>query len=53
MAMTESGSAITRFDFDRGAARGTHLTLYASCVVHRGDARLETIPLPALASVQV
>lgn len=51
--MTESGAAIARFDFDRGAARGTHLTLYASCVVHRGDARLETIPLTGLASVQV
>jgi hypothetical protein len=51
--MAESGAAITRFDFTSGVARGTHVTLYATCIVHRGEAQLETIPLGSLASVRV
>ena len=51
--MSEAGAAITRFDFDSGALRGSSLTLYASCLVHRSDLELETLPLAAFASVRV
>jgi hypothetical protein len=51
--MSEAGAAITRFDFDQGALRGSSLTLHASCLVHRSDFQLETLPLAALASVRV
>lgn len=51
--MTEAGAAIARFDFAGGELRDTHLTLYANCLVHRGDAHLETVPLAAVASVRV
>jgi hypothetical protein len=51
--MSEAGAAITRFDFDQGALRGSSLTLHASCLVHRSDFQLETVPLAALASVRV
>jgi hypothetical protein len=51
--MSEVGAAVMRFDFLTGAMRGTHLTLYASCLVHRGDSHLETLPLAMLASARV
>ncbi len=51
--MSDPGAAITRFDFDSGPVRGTSITLYANCVVHRSDFGLETLPLSALASVRV
>jgi len=51
--MSEAGAAITRFDFDNGALRGSSLSLYASCLVHRSDFQVETLPLAALASVRV
>jgi len=51
--MSDTGPAITRFDFTAGALRGTHLTLYANCLVHRGGAHLETLPLASIASVRV
>ena len=51
--MSEAGSAITRFDFMNGPLRGSHLTLYSNCLVHRGAAQLETFPLAVLASVRV
>jgi hypothetical protein len=51
--MSEAGAAVSRFDFTNGALRGTHLTLYASCLVHRGDFHLETLPLSAVAAVRV
>ena len=50
---TESGPAITRYDFTSGALRGTHFTLYANCLLHRGDNHLETLPLAAIASLRV
>jgi sugar phosphate permease len=50
---TDAGPAITRYDFTRGALRGTHFTLYASCLVHRGENHLETLPLAAIASLRV
>jgi hypothetical protein len=51
--MSEAGAAIARFGFTRGSLRGSHLTLYANCLVHRSDDELETIPLAGLASVRV
>jgi hypothetical protein len=45
--------ALTRFDFTNGEQRGSHLTLYAGCLVHRGDSHLETLPLATIASVRV
>jgi hypothetical protein len=51
--VTEIGSAVSRFDFSNGALRGSHLTLYSNCLVHRGDAQLETLPLATVASVRV
>lgn len=51
--MTETGPAITRFAFASGAQRGTHLTLYPTCLVHRSDTHLETLPLAAMTAVSV
>jgi hypothetical protein len=51
--VSEAGAAVARFDFPSGAWRGTHLILYANCVVHRGDAHLETVPLAAVAAMRV
>src|SRR2546427_4982611 len=51
--MSDAGPAITRFDFAAGGLRGTHLTLYPNCLVHRGYAHLETLPLASIASVRV
>ncbi len=42
-------TAIGRFELPDG----TQLTLHGRCLVHRGPARLETIPLAALVSVGV
>src|SRR3979490_643133 len=53
VAMSDAGRAITRFDFAAGGLRGTHLTLYPNCLVHRGYAHLETLPLASIASVRV
>jgi hypothetical protein len=50
---TDAGPAITRYDFTRGALRGTHFTLYANCLTHRGENHLETLPLAAIASLRV
>jgi hypothetical protein len=51
--MSDAGAPIARFDFAGGGLRGTHLTLYASCLVHQGGGLLETLPLSAIASVRV
>ena len=51
--MNDAGSALTRFDFTSGEQRGSHLTLYPNCLVHRGDAHLETLPLATITSVRV
>jgi hypothetical protein len=47
------GPAITRYDFPSGALRGTHFTLYANCLIHRGETHLETVPLAGIASLRV
>lgn len=51
--MNEAGSALTRFDFTNGEQRGSHLTLYPNCLVHRGDSHIETLPLATITSVRV
>jgi len=51
--MNDAGSALTRFDFTSGLQRGSHLTLYPTCLVHRGDSHLETMPLATITSVRV
>ena len=53
MAVSDPGVALTRFDFAAGPLRGTHLTLFPACLVHRGESHLETLPLAAIASVRV
>ena len=49
----DAGPAITRYDFTSGALRGTHFTLYATCLTHRGSNHLETMPLGGIASLRV
>lgn len=51
--MSEPGPALTRFGFTNGTLRGTHLTLYPTCLVHRSDTHLETLPLAAMSAVSV
>jgi hypothetical protein len=51
--MSETGPALTRFAFASGTLRGTHLTLYPTCLVHRSDTYLETLPLAAMTAVSV
>lgn len=51
--MSEPGPAVARFAFTSGELRGSHLTLYASCLVHRGGHHLETLPLAAMTAVSV
>jgi hypothetical protein len=51
--MNETGPALTRFAFASGMLRGTHLTLYPTCLVHRSDTHLETLPIAAMTAVSV
>jgi len=51
--MSEAGPAIARFAFASGMLRGTHLTLYPTCLVHRSDTHLETLPLAGVTAVRV
>jgi hypothetical protein len=51
--MSEAGPALTRFAFANGVLRGTHLTLYPTCVVHRSETQLETLPLAGMTAVRV
>src|SRR3981081_2883258 len=53
VAMSDAGPAIPPFDFAVGGLGGANLTLYANCLVHRGGAHLETLPLASIASVRV
>lgn len=50
---SDAGAALTRYDFTGGPLRGSHFTLYAGCLVHRGDSQLETLPLAGIASLRV
>jgi hypothetical protein len=49
----EVGPAISRYDFTSGLLRGSHFTLYATCLVHRSESRLETLPLAGIASLRI
>jgi hypothetical protein len=51
--MADPGPAVARFGFERGELRGTNLTLFPTCLVHRGDNYLETLPLGGVAAVRV
>ena len=51
--MSDAGPAITRFAFERGELRGTHLTLYPTCLIHRSESHLETMPLASVTAVCV
>jgi hypothetical protein len=51
--MSDPGPAITRFAFASGMLRGTHLTLYPTCLVHRSETHLETLPLAGITAVRV
>lgn len=53
MAVSEAGAALARFDFSNGLLRGSHLTLYPNCLVHRGESLLETLPLATVGAVRV
>ena len=47
--MSDAGAPLSRFDLPDG----THLTLFRNCLVHRGDAHLETLPLGGIAAISV
>lgn len=51
--MSETAPAITRFTFERGELRGTQLSLFPACLVHRSDNYLETLPLGGVTAVRV
>ena len=51
--MNDGDIPLMRFDFARGALRGSSLMLYPSHLVHRGTQRLETMPLAAVAAVRI
>ena len=48
-----SESPIAAFDFASGAQRGTHLSLYATRLLHHGAGYMESMPLAAIAAVRV
>jgi hypothetical protein len=50
---SDAGPAITRYDFTSGALRGSHFTLYANCLIHRGATQMETLPLAGIAALRV
>ena len=49
----ESQLALTRFDFTTGPNRGSQLTLYPRCLVHRSDSQLETVALSRVTAIKV
>jgi hypothetical protein len=49
----QTQSGLTRFDFTSGALRGSQLTLYPRCLVHRSESHLETMPLTRVIAVRV
>src|ERR687895_2802882 len=51
--MSEPGPAVARFAFTSGMLRGSHLTLFPTCLVHRSVHHLETLPLAAVTAVSV
>jgi hypothetical protein len=51
--MNDTSAALARYVFTGGMLRGTHLTLHQTCLVHRGDNHLETLPLAGMTAVRV
>ena len=51
--MADQTPALSRFNFERGELRGSHLALFPSCLVHRSDSHLETLPLAGVTAVRV
>jgi hypothetical protein len=51
--MSEPGTAVAQFAFASGELRGTQLALYPSCLVHRGENHVETLPLAAMSAVSI
>lgn len=51
--MSEPAAALARFTFERGEFRGTQLSLFPTCLVHRSDNHLETLPLGGITAVRV
>jgi hypothetical protein len=51
--MNERGSATGRFDFRRGALRGSSLTLYPTGLVYRGAAQFDIMALSGIGAVRV
>lgn len=45
--------AVARFAFTSGILRGTDLTLHPTCLVHRSDRHIETLPLAGITAVRV
>lgn len=48
-----AGAALQRYTFERGELRGTALSLFPGCLVHRSDNHLETLPLGGVTAVRV
>jgi hypothetical protein len=46
-------AAVSRFEFTSGMLRGTQLSLYPTCLVHRGANHVETLPLAGMTAVRV
>ena len=51
--MAEPGPSLNTFVFERGELRGTQLTLFQTCLVHRSENYLETLPLGGVTAVRV
>jgi hypothetical protein len=51
--MSEPASAVTRYTFASGELRGTELALHSTCLVHRSDQHLETLPLAGITALRV
>lgn len=49
----ETQSALSRFDFTSGELRGSQLTLYPRCLVHRSESHVETVPLARVTALRV
>ena len=51
--MAEPGPSLNTFVFERGELRGTQLTLFQTCLVHRSENYLETLPLGGVTALRV
>ncbi len=49
----EAPAALMRFDFTSGLLRGSQLTLFPRCLVHRSESHLETVPLSRITALSV